>query len=575
MPFNKDDLVLSDFQPHTHEHCCTHEHSCSNHSTQNDSKSPTTSTLLLISSLETLYKHARDSGLCPIASSAMAASQFQHSLSFSNAIHSIRPPYHHSNHDESSTMISRCNCLDQWRRRSSQSDKKLHHHHHQQVDEEYTTINHNSCSTNDDYEDYQDDDDDNLSTYSDRDDCKFLTHSHDNHHANDDTTKDDDLRKEMRNLCDEQKMQLLHQKMMSQHKRSKAKQLENNIIQLFRNQYVRFDYNGQLMINDPSKSTCNEHGLSEKEMNQKFHGCQHYARKCKIKATCCNLFVSCRFCHDEAMEDDHEMNRFTTEKILCMICLTEQDIGEKCINCNESFAHYFCNKCRFHENSPGKKVYHCDRCNICRLGEGIGIDNFHCDICDACVSLQSKAHHKCLSKALHSNCPVCRGYLFTSTEPVVFMRCGHTMHSKCFDEYTSTSYHCPLCMKSLTNMDQHFERLDEIVRNQRMPQEYQRKRSRILCNDCGNKTITGFHFLYHKCQTSTCNSYNTTVLDVFDIDCDEDSSDLTKVEEQQSDHMVIDSMSIDFSSSSSSRSALSGFTDVSSQYEASISSSYT
>lgn len=316
----------------------------------------------------------------------------------------------------------------------------------------------------------------------------------------------------MQNLDAEGKISLFRDKMMTRYKRSKTLELENNVRRLFEDQYKRLNRVGAI-VQPPSEP--------ESAPDQML-GCKHYARRCKLKAKCCNLFVSCRFCHDEAMLEDHEMDRFATERILCMVCLTEQDVGAVCTQCSTRFAHHFCSSCRFYENTAGKKVYHCNRCRICRLGEGLGIDNFHCDNCDACVSLQSKQHHRCMSKALHANCPVCRVYLFTSTEPVVFMRCGHTMHSKCFEEYTSGSYQCPLCMRSLTNMDKFFEQIDELVEREPMPAEYAQKRSVILCNDCERKCVTKFHFMYHKCENAECKSYNTKVLEVFDEECEEE-----------------------------------------------------
>ncbi|CDF35751.1 unnamed protein product [Chondrus crispus] len=246
-------------------------------------------------------------------------------------------------------------------------------------------------------------------------------------------------------------------------------------------------------------------------------GCKHYARACKLKAKCCDLVVACRFCHDEEMGDDHEMDRFATERIVCMRCWKDQPVAARCVDCSAQFAHWFCKHCRFFENTPTKKVYHCDLCNICRLGEGLGIDNFHCHKCDACVSLESKSRHRCIGKALHANCPVCTGYLFTSTEPVVFMRCGHTMHSECFRQYTTRRFQCPLCMHSIVDMKKRFEYIDECVRNEPMPSEFHRKRSRILCNDCGNKCVAKYHFEHHKCDNDRCSSYNTRVLEEFDV----------------------------------------------------------
>jgi CHY zinc finger len=161
-------------------------------------------------------------------------------------------------------------------------------------------------------------------------------------------------------------------------------------------------------------------------------GCQHYPRNCKIQAKCCGLWCVCRLCHDsQDMALGHNINRKETERIMCMFCLTEQPVSNQCISCKETFARYFCSVCVFYDNTPDKDVYHCSDCGICRVGKGLGKDNFHCKKCNACVSIDSRESHNCIAKSLDANCPICSIYLFTSTDPVVFMRCGHTMHSHC------------------------------------------------------------------------------------------------------------------------------------------------
>ena len=64
--------------------------------------------------------------------------------------------------------------------------------------------------------------------------------------------------------------------------------------------------------------------------------CTHYDRNCLIISKCCNKVYQCRFCHDE--NEDHSINRFATQKIICKNCQTDQGISNKCINCNIEFA---------------------------------------------------------------------------------------------------------------------------------------------------------------------------------------------------------------------------------------------
>lgn len=106
----------------------------------------------------------------------------------------------------------------------------------------------------------------------------------------------------------------------------------------------------------------------------------------------------------------------------------------------------------------------------------------------------------------------------------MFMPCGHAIHFICHQEHTRNSYQCPICLKSLSNMTHFFQRIDELMANQQMPEEYARVRSQILCNDCEKKSIAKFHFVYHRC--AQCSSYNTKLLRTFN------ETDNTQVEIQ-------------------------------------------
>ena len=43
------------------------------------------------------------------------------------------------------------------------------------------------------------------------------------------------------------------------------------------------------------------------------------------------------------------------------------------------------------------------------------------------------------------------------------LRCGHFMHSHCFEEYTRYDYTCPVCAKSLGDMRVYFRMLDSLL----------------------------------------------------------------------------------------------------------------
>ncbi|CAE5957900.1 unnamed protein product [Arabidopsis arenosa] len=243
---------------------------------------------------------------------------------------------------------------------------------------------------------------------------------------------------------------------------------------------------------------------SYRDPHKLIFGCKHYKRSCKLLAPCCNKLFTCIRCHDE--EVDHLLDRKQITKMMCMKCMIIQPVGASCSNtsCNSSMGKYYCKICKLFDDD--REIYHCPYCNLCRLGKGLSIDYFHCMKCNACMS-RTLVEHVCREKCLEDNCPICHEYIFTSNSPVKALPCGHVMHSTCFQEYTCSHYTCPICSKSLGDMQVYFRMLDALLAEQKMPDEYLNQTQVILCNDCGRKGNAPYHWLYHKC--SSCASYNT------------------------------------------------------------------
>lgn len=241
---------------------------------------------------------------------------------------------------------------------------------------------------------------------------------------------------------------------------------------------------------------------------ESIFGCSHYKRNCKLLAPCCKKLFPCIRCHDETT--DHTLDRKTITQMMCMKCLKIQPIGPSCStpSCDGfSMGRYYCKICKLFDDE--RQIYHCPFCNLCRLGKGLGVGYFHCMNCNACMS-KSLSVHVCREKCLEENCPICHEYIFTSTNPVKALPCGHLMHSKCFQEYTCSHYTCPICSKSLGDMQVYFEMLDALLSEQKIPEEYAGQTQAILCNDCEKRGTASFHWLYHKC--SNCGSYNTRLV---------------------------------------------------------------
>lgn len=257
--------------------------------------------------------------------------------------------------------------------------------------------------------------------------------------------------------------------------------------------------------------------LTEKDQMPSYHdkekgimGCPHYRRNCKLECPTCLKWFPCRFCHDQEVTD-HKMQRNAVRHVLCMRCNAPQ-VPETnyCVNCEGELANYFCLKCVLYDDDPNKDIYHCDKCGICRLGLGLSKDYFHCDECNICLSIDLKEHHKCVSNTTHCNCPICNEYLFTSVNKVAFMKCGHLIHQGCYDEMIKHSYKCPICKKTVVNVDTQFRILDQEIRRLPLPAPYNMWRCIISCNDCKGKSNCAYHVLGLKCKY--CKSYNTNQL---------------------------------------------------------------
>ncbi|KAM5570638.1 hypothetical protein ABKV19_011336 [Rosa sericea] len=271
----------------------------------------------------------------------------------------------------------------------------------------------------------------------------------------------------------------------------------------------RVRQHSQLTVASNGKEFPGQHPSYQDPFGLTF-GCKHYKRNCKLVAPCCNQLYTCIRCHDEMAMPDHTIDRRSVTKMMCMKCLKIQPIGPTCstASCSDlSMARYFCKICKIFDDE--RMIYHCPYCNLCRVGKGLGIDYFHCMTCNACMSC-SLFKHTCREKSFMDNCPICHEDIFTSNSPVKALPCGHSMHSTCFQAYTFTNYTCPICGKSLGDMQMLFRMYDAYLAGEKLPDEYSGRTQAILCNDCEKKGTAPFHWLYHKC--SSCGSYNTRLL---------------------------------------------------------------
>lgn len=114
------------------------------------------------------------------------------------------------------------------------------------------------------------------------------------------------------------------------------------------------------------------------DLEETFLGCQHYQRNVKLQCYTCKKWYTCRFCHDDV--EDHHLIRRDTENMLCMLCGHAQPAAQTCRHCDEQTAQHYCDICKLWDNDGKKSIYHCNDCGICRIGQGLGKDFFHCKV---------------------------------------------------------------------------------------------------------------------------------------------------------------------------------------------------
>lgn len=127
----------------------------------------------------------------------------------------------------------------------------------------------------------------------------------------------------------------------------------------------------------PPIDSSDVHEIEEKSIL----GCKHYMRNIKVQCNDCKKWYTCRHCHDQA--EKHSLIRKEIRNMLCMLCSTPQPAAEYCRRCNEQTAVYYCDICKLWDNDSRRRIYHCEDCGICRVGEGLGKDFVHCKVSHA------------------------------------------------------------------------------------------------------------------------------------------------------------------------------------------------
>lgn len=236
---------------------------------------------------------------------------------------------------------------------------------------------------------------------------------------------------------------------------------------------------------------------------QNMH-CEHYNNNCLVRFECCRNMYPCRLCHDK--HETHKANRYEIRQMLCKNCNTLQAKAQFCVQCSASMSKYFCPECNLWDSSDDR-IFHCDKCNVCRRGDKEV--TFHCEICQTCLIPLSSEKHIHVENTTGGNCPICAENMSESTDVLILLMCGHSLHEVCFNKFIKETCTCPICMKSIGDTSVMNKKIEHLLEMESCKEKL--GANNIRCHDCSNVCEGRAGFIYNKC--SFCNSYNTRATD--------------------------------------------------------------
>ncbi|CAD25944.2 LIM DOMAIN-CONTAINING PROTEIN [Encephalitozoon cuniculi GB-M1] len=213
--------------------------------------------------------------------------------------------------------------------------------------------------------------------------------------------------------------------------------------------------------------------------------CEHYSNNCLVRFECCSSLYPCRLCHDKA--EAHRANRYEVSQIVCGTCNLLQPKTQTCLQCLAAVSKYFCSKCNLWDSSDDQ-IFHCDGCNVCRRGDPKS--SFHCDICQTCLVTRGPRDHTHVENTASGNCPICAEEMSESMEVLVLLRCGHSLHERCFNEFIKETYTCPMCSKPIGDTSI-INRKVECLLGMEPPSPEQSPKNIAKCTNCNNLSKCG------------------------------------------------------------------------------------
>ena len=254
----------------------------------------------------------------------------------------------------------------------------------------------------------------------------------------------------------------------------------------------------------------------DKSLSPQPLGCKHYKCKSQLLAPCCNIYYTCRLCHDDNYEYKKgcqvtRMDRYNVKQIKCLNCSFEQTPKQTCENCQTKLGHYFCPTCNLFDDDENKRIFHCDECGICRIGKKEKVS--HCKVCDACIPKDSFELHYCKKVERDEECAVCLEDFFYNRKPkTYFGQCNHPIHHECLvGMLKAGNINCPVCGRSYAKeSEDQIEFIDKMVEETKDFFNVDGKPifDDILCLNCMKKTMK-VRYNYYGMKCGECGSYNT------------------------------------------------------------------
>ncbi len=265
-------------------------------------------------------------------------------------------------------------------------------------------------------------------------------------------------------------------------------------------------------------------------------GCPHYERSAQLKCPACNMYATCRVCHDEAAEgtDGHKLDRFAVVAVGCMACGAETSPGRDCgrvapdspalsaprVACTQRTPTFSTATGAASVAAGSAKTSRTATPVACagrppswrrrgRAGPRHECAHAHTWRLGGRAAFWASPAHHCLGPG--KTCAVCCEEMPQSRSGVVQLPlCDHMMHEACRAECLRAGHtRCPLCRKSICDLSALWVSYDSAVAAAGDYVAAVPGTQSVACLDCGAVQTTPIHPRHLKCET--CASYNTEV----------------------------------------------------------------